>query len=238
MNKQDAPSEKSAAEIASFPAPADADAMLLEKRRAGEALRRIIDGLITKHPGEEEMSSLATRLEALADAFSSMPEKTSRSGFANRMTAEDVRDFIEFSPLTGLSNPIAPPIQIWVEDGKALGRVHFGKGFEGAPGLVHGGHVAAAFDELLGFVQGFSKRPGMTGTLTITYRAPTPLLTDLRLMGTYDGMEGRKIFTSGWLYAGDLLLAEAKGLFIALTDEQHAAVLRAHGETEQRRLGQ
>ena len=230
--------EKNVTVMPSFPAPAEADATMLEKRRAGAALRRIIDGIITKQPGEEEMSSLAARLEAIAVAFSSMPEKTSRSGFANKMTAEDVRDFVEFSPLTGLSNPIAPPVHIWVEDGKALGRVHFSKGFEGAPGLVHGGHVAAAFDELLGFAQGFSKRPGMTGTLTITYRAPTPLLTDLRMEGTYDGMEGRKIFTSGRLYAGDLLLAEAKGLFIALTDEQHAAVLRAHGETEQRRLGQ
>ena len=48
-------------------------------------------------------------------------------------------------------------------------------------------------------------------------------------------MEGRKIFTSGRLYAGDQLLAEAKGLFIALTDVQHAAVQRAREETEQRR---
>jgi len=237
MSKKDERNEKNAAEIDSFLVPTDADAMLLEKRRAGAALRRIIDGLITKHPGEEEMSSLAARLEALADAFSSMPEKTSRTSFANRMTAEDLRDFIEFSPLTGLSNPIAPPLQIWIEDGKVLGRVYFGKSFEGAPGIVHGGHVAAAFDELLGIAQRFSKRPGMTGTLTITYRAPTPLLTDLRLVGTCDGMEGRKIFTSGRLYAGDLLLAEAKGLFISLTEEQHASVLRAHGETEQRRRG-
>ena len=221
----------------SFPAPVEANTMLLEKRRAGAALRRIIEGVITKHPDEAEMAGLATRLEAIADAFSSMPEKTSRSGFASKMSSEDVRDFIEFSPLTGISNPVAAPLDIWVEDGKALGQVNFGKRFEGAPGLVHGGHVAAIFDELLGFAQGFSKRPGMTGTLTITYRAPTPLLTDLRLEGTYDGMEGRKIFTSGRLYAGELLLAEAKGLFIALTEEQHAAVLSANEKTEQRRLG-
>lgn len=219
----------------SFPAPAEASATLLEKRRAADALRRIITGIIAKHPDVEEMSALATRLEAIADAFSSMPEKPGRTGFANRMSAEDVRDFIEFSPLTGLANPIAPPLDVWVEDGKARGKVNFGKGFEGAPGLVHGGHVAAVFDELLGFTQGFSKRPGMTGTLTIAYRSPTPLFTDLHLEGTYDGMEGRKIFTSGRLYAGDRLLAEAKGLFIALTEVQHAAVQRAREETEQRR---
>ncbi len=237
MSSNDKRQMESPAEMLGFPAPAAADAILLEKRRAGTALRRIIDGIITKHPDEGEMSSLATQLEAVAEAFSSMPEKPSRSSFASRMTAEDSRDFIEFSPLAGRSNPIAPPVKIWFEDGKAFGRVRFSQCFEGAPGLAHGGHVAAVFDELLGFTQGLSKRPGMTGTLTITYRAPTPLLTDLRLEGTFDGMKGRKIFTSGWLYAGELLLAEAKGIFIALTDEQHAAVLRARGETEQRRTG-
>ena len=234
MSKQNEPSKPS---LPNFPAPAAADATHIEKRRAAAALRRIIDGLITKHPDEGGIATLPEKLEALADEFAAMPEKISRSTFASRMTATDVRDFVEFSPIAGLSNPIAAPVKIWLEDGKAVGKVRFSKGYEGAPGLVHGGHVAAVFDELLGFVQGFSNCPGMTGTLAITYRAPTPLLTDLRLVGTYDGMEGRKIFTSGQLYAGELLLAEAKGLFIALTEAQHASVLRAHGETEQRRRG-
>ena len=44
------------------------------------------------------------------------------------------------------------------------------------PGLP----VAAAFDEVLGFVQSLSGRPGMTGTLTVRYRKPTPLHTELR----------------------------------------------------------
>lgn len=214
----------------SFPEPAQGDATLDEKRRAGTALRRIIDDLIMRHPAAEDMAALASRLESLADDFAAMPEKAApRTSFAHRISAEDVRDFVEFSPITGRSNPIAAPLDIWVENGLAVGRVTFGRGFEGAPGVAHGGHVAAIFDELLGFAQGFSGQPGMTGTLTITYRAPTPLLTELRLEGRYDGTEGRKIYTSGRLWAGDTLLAEAKGLFITLTDAQYAAVTQMQG---------
>jgi len=125
-------------------------------RSGGQALRCAGSSTASSQAtGEEEMSSLATRLEALADAFSSMPEKISRSGFATRMTAEDVRDFIEFSPLDGLSTTrIAPQLCIWVRRGQGARAGKFQQGLRRAPGLVHGGHVAAAFDELLGFAQG------------------------------------------------------------------------------------
>ena len=62
----------------------------------------------------------------------------------------------------------------------ALGLVRFGSAYEGPPGHVHGGFVAAAFDEVLGYVQSLGGRPGMTGTLTVRYRSPTPLYTELR----------------------------------------------------------
>jgi len=207
-----------------FPEPTDSTALQHEKRRAGQALRRIIDGLIMKRPTPEAIAMCAEQLEALATQLEAMPDKPARTSFGHRMKPEDVRDFLEFSPLVGHANPIAPPLEIWVENGMARGRVHFGRRFEGAPGVVHGGYVAAIFDELLGFVQGFAKQPGMTGTLTITYRAPTPLLTELTLEGNLEGTEGRKIHTVGRIYAGTTLLAEARGVFITLTEEQYAMV--------------
>jgi hypothetical protein len=44
--------------------------------------------------------------------------------------------------------------------------VTFGSAYEGPPGCVHGGYVAAAFDEMLGFVQSLGGNPGMTARLT------------------------------------------------------------------------
>lgn len=109
---------------------------------------------------------------------------------------------------------------------KVVGRVRYGYAYEGPPGCVHGGVLAAAFDEILGFAQSLSGRPGMTGTLTVHYRKPTPLNTDLVFEGWVDRIEGRKIFTSGRCMAGDTVTAEAEGLFISVDFEKMAQLLK------------
>jgi acyl-coenzyme A thioesterase PaaI-like protein len=81
---------------------------------------------------------------------------------------------------------------------------------------VHGGYVAAAFDEVLGATQSLGGRPGMTAKLVVNYRSPTPLLTELSFEGRVDRVEGRKTFTVGTLHAGDRLCAEAEGLFVSI----------------------
>ena len=112
------------------------------------------------------------------------------------------------------------------------GTVRFGSAYEGPPGAVHGGYVACAFDELLGLTQSIGGAPGMTGTLTIKYRQPTPLHTDLRFEGHLDRTEGRKKYTHGYLYAGDMLTAEAEGLFISV-DMSRIAELMEQRKTAQ-----
>ena len=52
---------------------------------------------------------------------------------------------------------------------------HLGAAYEGPPGLVHGGVSAMILDQILGEAAGAGGKPGMTGTLTLTYRQGTPL---------------------------------------------------------------
>ena len=103
--------------------------------------------------------------------------------------------------------------------------VRFGSAYEGPPGSVHGGVVAATFDEVLGMTQSLSGQPGMTGTLTVKYRRPTPLHRDLRFEGTLDRVDGRKIFTTGRCFDGDTLTAEAEGLFVRVDFEKIVAMM-------------
>ena len=137
--------------------------------------------------------------------------------------------FFDHSPMIGRANPLAPPIALELSDNLVVGRVRFGSAYEGPPGCVHGGYVACAFDEILGAAQTFSGAPGMTGTLTIRYRKPTPLHADLRFEGRFDRKEGRKVFTSGQLYAGDLLTAEAEGIFVSIPAERFAQLRADRG---------
>ena len=64
----------------------------------------------------------------------------------------------------------------------------------------------------------------MTGTLTVRYRKPTPLRTDLRLEARFLERDGRKIRTWAGMYHGDVLTAEADGLFIEVMPRQMLAI--------------
>ena len=181
------------------------------------ALRRSIEALMDSEIPEADLEAaaelaktLAARLEAATPA-----ERTLR-GFAESATAGAAEFEFDSSPLMGPGNPVAPPLVMRVADDHVEGTAVFGQQYEGPPGHVHGGFVAAAFDEVLGMAQSMSQQPGMTGRLIVHYRRPTPLNRELRFTGQVDRVDGRKIFASGKLYAGEQLCAEAEGLFISV----------------------
>jgi acyl-coenzyme A thioesterase PaaI-like protein len=187
-----------------------------ERRRLAKAMREVIERLTLSDAPEDELRAAADGLERYAARLATHPRRVVPYGYGESANAGDVAAFFDYSPMMGLSNPLAPPIRLEVEGQAVRGYVRFGAAYEGPPGHVHGGFVAAAFDEVLGFVQSTTGNPGMTGTLTIKYRKPTPLDTDLRFEGAVTRVEGRKIFATGRLYAGDVLTAEAEGLFISV----------------------
>lgn len=212
-----------------------------QKRRVADAVRLVIERLMPSDAPEAELRRAADALERYADALAAHPRLRYVHGFAESANAGDVAAFFDQSPLIGLANPLAPPVTIArTGDRNASARVTFGSAYEGPPGHVHGGFVAAAFDEVLGFVQSLSGRPGMTGTLIVRYRKPTPLHTELRFDAEFVRMEGRKLYTEARVYAGTTLCAEAEGIFISIDrerfeqlEEQRAA--RETDRTRQRR---
>ena len=129
--------------------------------------------------------------------------------------------FIDRSPLMGLMNAIAPPMTLEIdrEAEVAVGRVVFTEPYEGPPGHVHGGFIAAAFDEVLGQAQSLTGRPGMTGRLSTSYRSPTPLHTEIVFRGWVEKVDGRKILTKATAHSGETLCAECEGLFLSMPAE-------------------
>lgn len=195
-----------------------------EKRRLAESMRVVIERLVTMDAPEEELAAAADALERYADHLATHRHRRRLEGFTEASTAGDVSAFFDFSPLIGRSNPLAPPLDLSSDGKRVLGRATFGSAYEGPPGHVHGGYIAAAFDEVLGYAQSLTENPGMTGRLVTHYRRPTPLHTELRFEAELVRVEGRKIFTEGRLYAGETLTAEAEGLFIAVDREKMRAM--------------
>ena len=135
----------------------------------------------------------------------------------------------------GLSNPVAPPLEFTVDPVAqvARGTGRFGTAYEGAPGLLHGGILAAAFDELLGVATVFSGGPGMTRELTVRYLRPTPIGVLLSFTARLDRAEGRRLFVSAEVEAAGVRTAEASGVFTAVGGEKFEAFARARREREQ-----
>lgn len=68
---------------------------------------------------------------------------------------------------------------------------------QGAPGLIHGGFLLAAFDECLGSVVSLVTRSCVTARLETDFQAPVPVGATLWLQGRVDGVSRRKYYVSG-----------------------------------------
>lgn len=205
-----------------------------EKRRLATAMRKVIGLLVESNAPEDELTRAADGLERYATQLETHPKSNKYEGLAETSLSGAMTSFFDQSPLIGLANPLAPPLSLEKDTENKLvrGFVTFGSAYEGPPGCVHGGWVAAAFDETLGFANSLSGNPGMTGTLKVIYRKPTPLHTPLRFEATLDREEGRKKFTSSQLYAGDVMTAEAEGIFVSVAPEKFQNLLAARGQRE------
>lgn len=204
-----------------------------EMARLADAVRDVLEHLVQTSAPVEILSEAAELVEQVADVLSAHHGASTYEGYAEAANAGQVFAFVDHSPLLGRANPLAPPIEVRLEGDRIHGSATFGSAYEGPPGCVHGGYIAAAFDEVLGTAQSIGGAPGMTGRLTVHYRSPTPLHQPLRFEAWLESVSGRKILTKGQLFHGDVLCAEAEGLFISI-DVNRFATMRAERDQQQR----
>ncbi|MFF0814788.1 PaaI family thioesterase [Rhodococcus sp. NPDC003318] len=114
----------------------------------------------------------------------------------------------------GLRNAVAPPLEMqYDQNGRTWVDFHLGPQYEGPAGLTHGGVSALVLDQVLGDAARASGHPGMTGTLTLRYRRPTPL-GDLHAEARLDRVEGVKTIVTGHIADAGGVCVEAEGIFI------------------------
>jgi len=206
--------------------PPEPTSEVAAKRELATQLRRLNNLLCSTHASEEHIRELASMLESHAAL---LEERVSESQVLDadvRVISPEMEDFSDRSPLEGLSNPISPPVTFRFDREARLvrGDVCFGRSMGGAPGRVHGGLVAAVLDEALGRACMFAGTPAMTAEFTTRFLHGTPVETPLRVEARLDSVDGRRIRSSGEVYAGDRVVVEADGLFIAVDTEQFHAL--------------
>ncbi len=192
-------------------------------RRAADAVRSLMRTMVhSAAPAGliEEIADEATRLaaelapHARTSRYEDTPGATVRSG--------DNTAIMETHTVVGPANPMAPPLVLERFADRVVGRVRYTLQYEGPPGMLHGGYLGTAFDYVLAAASSLSGQLCMTASMTVNYRAATPLNTDLLLEARVERVEGRKVFTIATCVTSDgSVTADATGLFIAVDPSRY-----------------
>lgn len=187
-------------------------------RRATAAVRRIIAAAANNDAPVAKLESAATTLEQIADDLEPHARTSRYEGIGGIKLGGDNSRILESHPMMGPSNAIAPPMKITRDANQARGTVTYSHQYEGPPGRVHGGFIAAAFDQVVGAAAALSGQVFFTGSLNVKFFAPTPLHVPLVYEATLDRVEDRRLHATGLLRAGDEVTAECEGIFVTVAE--------------------
>jgi hypothetical protein len=184
------------------------------------------------HVTEEQLVEVEERMALARKAFAGLPDIRE----VGLHLAGSDSSLFERSPLSGRSNAQAAPLALEFHGDLTRGHATYGETYEGPPGLVHGGYVIAAFDDLLGVAQAASGVAGFTGTLEVKLRLGTPLHRRIDYEAGVSSHEGRKVVAWGRSLLDGVVLAEATGIFIEPRGGHPGKLLRAAQAAQQQGL--
>jgi len=198
-----------------FPPAGDVDPQHARRRRIAAHVRSVIaalPALDVQAVDEAELAEIEELAGRLAQRVAAPPDLR-RRGPLPTLPAPDGA-LVERSPVSGGANPVAPPVHYSFEGEVTRAWTVFSPAYEGPPGGVHGGYVAAVFDEVLGVAQMSAGAAGFTGTLTVRYHRLTPVGERIDYEAAPVEQDGRKLHVHARATADGTLVAEAEGLFI------------------------
>ena len=147
---------------------------------AAGAIRRLGDVLLSLEHAHPTVDAIITQVDAWEGELRALVPPNSAPRIGSDV-AGDQRVYLDHATDIGAFNPCFPEYHFdRLDDESASGRVTFPLVYEGPPGLVHGGFLAVFFDSVVqhqNCVRGLS---GKTRSLQVTFRRPTPVLTELR----------------------------------------------------------
>ena len=116
----------------------------------------------------------------------------------------------------GTTNPISAEFEVEIADDEVVVRTVLGTAYEGAPGRVHGGMVAALFDDFTAFVLPLARTAAYTGEITVRYHRPVPVESPIEFRARIVDHEGRKLRVTGECLADGEVVASTEVLFITI----------------------
>jgi acyl-coenzyme A thioesterase PaaI-like protein len=125
-------------------------------------------------------------------------------------------------PVSGPANPTAVAMRIQRAGDGARADVVFDRLFESAPGRVHGGVLAAVFDDIMGYIQVIEGLASYTMELTVRYRAPVPTQSPIIVRARATERTDRRCIVTAEAVANGAtdVLADGRGVFAVVPPER------------------
>jgi uncharacterized protein (TIGR00369 family) len=133
----------------------------------------------------------------------------------------------------GAQNPHGLKLDFRIEDQRAVAELRPCAEHQGYPGLVHGGIIATALDEAMGWAMLAVGVWAVTGKMEVKYRQPLPLDAKATVSGEVIRNRGRWLEVRGEVRSAEgKLMAESEGLFMRLPQEKVAEMEKLFLEAE------
>nr|WP_156750150.1 hypothetical protein [Mycobacterium sp. E2479] len=197
------------------------EAPLAQTVAAAAALRRLSSLLISlEHPHPTVDAMLQKFAEWESELASAAP--TDNAPRIGELPDDHRRVYLNHATDIGVYNPCFPEYRFERLDAEnATGTVEFPLVYEGPPGLVHGGFLGVFFDCVIQHHNCVTGLSGKTRSLVVTFRRPTPVLTELRFDITRSEDE-RGITSTGRLLLDDEVLCTGEVNTLASRPEKLA----------------
>lgn len=207
------------------------DETIALRRRVGDELRTVIDALLTRQAPPAGLERARELLDQAAIALDGPPAPAYNEDpgyWTGETRAEAWGSYLDMTMFGGGVNPLGMPMELrYGTDAEgqpfAEGTVRLGRPYLGGPHMVHGGYVAGLLDHMFGVALHAGPLVAVTATLEVRYVAPTPIDRDLRLRAWFEPAPGRRVTGHATCHHGEVLTAEAKGIFIRVDMTEMAA---------------
>lgn len=204
-----------------------------------DALRALIDAAVTTDAPAGDLQAATDAVRAATERLRAHVPPEPRRHL--RADAATMADAMPFDLVIGPRNPLAVPLAVHMVDpggaqppasapvptrgpggdvpfaATAVANGTFPIAYQGAPGWVHGGAIAAAFDIVLTAANIADGPAGPTVDLRVQYRRPTAVGVPVRFEAAVDHRSPRRVVSRARLVQQGAVTATATGSF-ALRD--------------------
>jgi acyl-coenzyme A thioesterase PaaI-like protein len=173
----------------------------------------------------EVLERLTADVDTISAALDAEPSASTLDAIGDGSYVADASLHVDRIAFIGHSNPISPPIEIDLGDRGAVGRCTLDHLYQGAPGIVHGGVVAALADQMCGAALVAAGHSGLTTLLEVRYVKPTPIGKELVFEAWLERVEGAVYYLAGECKAEDVVISRVRAEFARVDPEKFRAIV-------------